>query len=446
LTGTYNTTLTATFFTAPQSVPAADTIIPISARQGVNSSAASVFSVPAANASNTIEFPRNANRAVFSLSSCGQASEEFWWSNVLSSDTSSFTAVGGTLFGFSPFREVQVLIDGQLAGVQWPFPVIFTGGVDPGLWSPIVGIDAFDLKEYEIDITPWLPVLCDGNQHTFSIKVAGLADSGGNVATLSETVGSSWFVSGNIFVWLDDSGSITTGSIPSVSAAAPTISVSQSLSQNSTGSNETLKYNVSVQRALTISSTVKTQNGSQNAVWTQTLTHMDLGTLLAFGATQLNNITTTGKDTSSGSVPYTNTYSYPLFANSTGLITPDGNVTILAVVNRSKNIAISGTSLYPSGLQVFATLPKSASLVSTFSGTNLMTTQNGTATLFSSPKLNNSISFGTTSQELTFGGVSAQGALGMQPDTELYVRNVAAANGSVVNDEQTLVGESIQAI
>lgn len=338
---------------------------------------------------------------------------------------------------------MQVLIDGKLAGVQWPFPVIFTGGVVPGLWSPMVGIDAFDLKEYEIDITPWLPVLCDGNQHTFSMKVVGLSDSGGNAATLSETVGSSWLVSGNLFVWLDDSGSITTGSTPSVSAASPSISVSQSLTTNSTGANETLTYSTSIQRTLTISSTVKTQKGSQNAIWTQTLAHTDLGNWLAFGDTQLNNITTTGTDTSSGSVPYTNTYSYPLFANSTGSITSDGNVTILAVVNRSKNIAISGTSLYPSGLQAFATLPKGASLVSSFSGTNMTTTQNATATLFSSPKLNNSISFGSTGQELRFGGISSQGALGMQPDMELYFRRVAAVNGSVVRDEQRLVGETV---
>jgi hypothetical protein len=90
------------------------------------------------------------------------------------------------LFGFSPFREVQVYIDDQLAGVQWPFCVIFTDGVVPGLWSPIVGIDAFDLKEYEIDITPWLPVLCDGIRHTFAIEVSGLSDNGGNTATISE--------------------------------------------------------------------------------------------------------------------------------------------------------------------------------------------------------------------------------------------------------------------
>lgn len=29
----------------------------------------------------------------------------------------------GFLYGASPFREVQLFIDGILAGVAWPFPV-----------------------------------------------------------------------------------------------------------------------------------------------------------------------------------------------------------------------------------------------------------------------------------------------------------------------------------
>ncbi|TVY86261.1 Peptide-N4-(N-acetyl-beta-glucosaminyl)asparagine amidase A, partial [Lachnellula willkommii] len=199
-TAPFNTTLTATFFTAQETVNPASLIIPISARKG-NASAASVFELPSDNATNTVSFPRNVNRAIFSVSACGQADEEFWWSNVLESNIDTFVPVAGTLYGYSPFREVQVLIDGQLAGVQWPFPVIFTGGVVPGLWRPIVGIDAFDLREHEIDITPWLSVLCDGNEHTFEIRVAGVLDDGENSGTLTETVGSSWYVTGKIFLW-----------------------------------------------------------------------------------------------------------------------------------------------------------------------------------------------------------------------------------------------------
>jgi hypothetical protein len=413
---------------------------------GLNASMPSVFSVPAANASNTIFFPQNANRAVFSISSCGQGDEEFWWSNVLQSGNATFTAEGGITFGFSPFREVQLYIDGMLAGVQWPYAIIFTGGVVPAFWSPIVGIDAFDLKEYEIDISPWLSLLCDGKQHTFTMKVVGLLDNGGSTATLSDSVGNSWSLTGKIFIWLDAEGSITTGTLPSVTAPQPQILVSQSLSKNSTGFNETLAYSTSVQRTLTIVSTLKTANGTSTwqAQWSQTLSHTGNGTIGAFGNTQLNTITTIGKDNSFGLYPYQNTYSYPFFANSTAAPLSNGSTIFLASLSRSKIQSVSGSTIYPSGLQPFTVLPESSSLVLTLVGTSLTDTQTGNATLLLTPgNVNKSLSFGSTQQEMRFGGVSAQGALGMEPDTELFYRKVQAVNGSVRTDVQRLVGRGV---
>ena len=68
----------------------------------------------------------------------------------------------------------------------------------PGLWRPIVGIDAFDLKEDEIDITPWLSLLCDGTAHDFTIRVSGLLDNGKGNASLSEVTDSYWLVTGKV--------------------------------------------------------------------------------------------------------------------------------------------------------------------------------------------------------------------------------------------------------
>jgi hypothetical protein len=119
-----------------------------------------------------------------------------------------------------------------------------------GLHRPIIGIDAFDLREHEIDITPWLPLLCSGAEHTFEIRVAGILDDGKNSGTITETVGSSWYVTGKIFVWLDeDSESVTTGWAPTLFLPTPEISVSQSLTQDSTGANETLSYTTDVKRS-----------------------------------------------------------------------------------------------------------------------------------------------------------------------------------------------------
>ncbi len=439
-TGFFNTTLTATFFTSQDTVKPASLIIPISARQG-DKNAASMFTLPSDNATDTVSFPRNVNRAVFSVSACGQAAEEFWWGNVLQSDIYTFEPYDGTLYGYSPFREVQVLIDGQLAGVQWPFPVIFTGGVVPGLWRPIVGIDAFDLREHEIDVTPWLPILCDGNEHTFEIRVVGILDDGETSGTITETVGSSWYVTGKIFVWLDSNpNSITTGRVPTILLPAPVISISHSFTQNSTGANETLEYTTNVQRTLSISSLITTQSGSHLSTWTQSLQATNYGLYTAYGAVQLNKQSTIGTDQSTGGVYYKSSYSYPLYANTSYIVLPSGNFTIDATVVRGLSLSVYGTPVFPTGLQPFSSLPLSSSLVSNFDGTSLTTSQNGTASYFADPNAGTSSGFGSTNQEFSFLGLSIDSDAA---DKELYYRNVAAVNASIVRDYESLVGEEV---
>ncbi|RDL38107.1 Uncharacterized protein BP5553_05540 [Venustampulla echinocandica] len=438
-TGPFNTTLTATFFTVQEEADPAPLIIPISARKGATNEP-SLFALPQDNATNTISFPRNANRAVFSVSACGQGTEEFWWANALQSNIHTFEPVAGTLYGYSAFREVQVLIDGQLAGVEWPFPVIFTGGVVPGLWRPIVGVDAFDLREHEIDITPWLPILCDGAEHSFEIRVVGILDNGESSGTITKTVGASWYVTGKIFIWLDDEGSVTTGRSPTVRQPQPVISLSQSLTQNSTGANETLKYTTDVKRELSISSQVKTQNGTNLVTWTQSLSVKNYGLYTAFGAVQQNNQTTTGVDQSTGGVYFKSSYSYPLYANTTYLVQPGGNFTIDAVVIRGLDLSFQGKPVFPTGIQPFAHIPRSAPLVPSFIGTTLSTLQNGSAHYFGSPSAHTSSGFGRTRQEFSFNGVSLSGN---QLNKELYFRSVEAINGTLVKDYESLLGSEV---
>lgn len=358
-------------------------------------------------------------------------------------------AANATLFGFSPFREVQVLIDGQLAGVQWPFPVIFTGGVVPALWNPMVGIDAFDLKEGEIDISPWLGVLCDGQSHNFSINVVGLNDNGGSSAVLSSGVGSNWQVTGKVFVWLDrDPKAITTGPVPTINGLQPTIAVTQSVAQNATGFNDTLRYTTSVSRKFSVSSSITTSAGTQALSWTQDLTHSDDGVLSNAGGDQLNNITTTGTDTSTyPNAAFTTTYSYPLSANVTSTLLANGTTRVAAVLSRTKSVDRSAGSggdgsVSPSGLQLFAALPATADLVSSVKATSLSTTQSGSAVLLIPPN-RTTTSFGNGQQRLRFGGGTGQ-ALGNEADVELYLRDISVdSTGKVLGDSETLAGSDV---
>ena len=132
-TGIINTTLTATFFTIPDSPATADTILPISSKASASNSG-SVFQIPNQVASTAYTLPQNVQRAVVSLAYCGQINEEFWYSNVFNSDANTFANSTGALLGNGTWREVQLLIDDQLVGVAWPFPIIFTGGIVPGFW------------------------------------------------------------------------------------------------------------------------------------------------------------------------------------------------------------------------------------------------------------------------------------------------------------------------
>ncbi len=459
-TGTFNTTLTATFSTIPTMRTAADQILPISAKRSATNGA-SAFSVPGDNASVAYTIPRNAERAVVSLSACGQATEEFWYTNVFSTEVDTFDDTIGTLYGYSPFREVQLLIDGQLAGVVWPIPVIFTGGIVPGLWRPIVSFDAFDLREREIDVTPWLPILCNGAPHRFEIRVVGIDDDGRAGTVLSNTVGSTWIVTGKIFLFLGPEGSTTSGEPPRIDTPLPTLKINSELTLNSTGSNETLQYETSATRSISITSTIKTSNGSvYPASWTQMLSYTNRNTLSSQGLTQDTFQNTAGKDQSSSG--YVNDYSYTLQVTSTFSTPPSGGFGISASLSEDMKFQTYGPSIFPSGVQTFdRTSPKPVLYFFSGHGSKLTALRspfppkqdeslpgsttsahlNGSASYLSAG--NASYSFGSTEETFTFHGAAAAGDPTEGTTFEDYFRSVKAVNASVVSDMERLSGYTV---
>ncbi|PYI25415.1 peptide-N4-(N-acetyl-beta-D-glucosaminyl) asparaginase amidase N [Aspergillus indologenus CBS 114.80] len=397
-TGHYNTTLTA-YFSYEDNVKTPDAILPISARRSVQN-ASSDFELPSDNATVLHRFPPNTSRAVVSIAATGQSTEEFWWSNVFTSDSWSFDNTIGELYGYSPFREVQLYIDGMMAGVVWPFPIIFTGGVAPGFWRPIVGIDAFDLRQPEIDITPWLPMLLDNKTHSFEIRVTGLNISEGGAVTFSDTVGSYWIVTGTIFLYLDESApQFAPGRKPISIAPPPKFTATRNLVQNAAGGNETLIYSITAQRTFTVQST--------DHAWSQNLSYSNYGTLNQQGLSQSNLQHTSGRNQLiGGKVLNDVTFDYPLLCNQTYNL--DDGLTISAWMRR--------------GLDIEATEGLGISTYTLTSGPlNLHTEQSGTA--FYQSTSNNSASYGETKDvfESDADGVS-------------YSREVHAVNGSVVYD------------
>ncbi|KAK9367229.1 peptide N-acetyl-beta-D-glucosaminyl asparaginase amidase A-domain-containing protein [Lipomyces kononenkoae] len=191
-TGKFAMTLTAQFYFAPEQVrngSVADTIIPVSARRSAQHMP-SQFSLPQDRAAVTLTLPRTVHQATLLISASGNAAEEFWYSNVASEFKNSFPGV--SLDGYGPHRELQVYVNGRLFAATFPFPIIFTGGIAPGLWRPIVGISAYDLPMYEVDLTPLLPLLWDGADIEIKIESGDLKEN---------AIGRDWIVSGNIFAW-----------------------------------------------------------------------------------------------------------------------------------------------------------------------------------------------------------------------------------------------------
>ena len=163
-TGVIHGTLTVTYYQATHAYPApahADDVV------GFPSADSSYFYGPSDVRSTSVTFPQNLTRAYLELYLKGNSCDEFWFG----SQPDDYAGPNG-LCGGGAFREVQVSIDGQLAGVAWPFPFIFTGGVNPWLWRPIPAVNAFDMPPQVVDLTPYVGLLTDGQPHTISLRVA----------------------------------------------------------------------------------------------------------------------------------------------------------------------------------------------------------------------------------------------------------------------------------
>jgi peptide N-acetyl-beta-D-glucosaminyl asparaginase amidase A len=434
-TGVFNAVLNATFWMDNNKTqPAADLIIPVSKRQS-NQGQPSAYRVPDdGTAKNSFVIPRNAKKAVFTISACGQAAEEFWWSNVPNSVVNTFK--NNSLPGLSPWRELQLWVDGTMTGVTWPFPIIFTGGVIPTFWRPLVGIDTFDLKEDEIDLTPWLPVLSDGKEHSYEIKVAGLGNDGSSLSA----VASNWVVTGKLFLWLDAKGSVTTGAQPKISMSSPKFTVEQAVTQDTGGKNDTLTYKVTASREVLVDGSITTSAGTVPAGWKQSLKFSNVGKVTAGGFNQTNTQTTSGTEVSGNG--YARNFKYPLDCRSDTVYNDKTKeMYIGGTFKRNKLVQSYGVPVFPTGLDEFDSKGEPPAL-----GFLLNTTQQGEAWFHQVPAKNQSDGSGITEQGLNFyrlfGNLAKYPEVGTENGTEvLYGRHILYKDSRLVNDEEIELAE-----
>ncbi|MER7375128.1 peptide-N4-asparagine amidase [Streptomyces lanatus] len=147
----------------------------------------------------TLTTPRNSERVVAEVYATGSGGgcEEFWYLSAPDPAPYSCKATGG------PYREVQIKVDGQLAGIAAPFPHVWTGGwSNPFLWYVTPGPRAFDVKPIEYDLTPFAGLLNDGRTHRVEVSVVGVPEGQ-----------SGWSAPVNVLVWQDAKSAHVTGGL-----------------------------------------------------------------------------------------------------------------------------------------------------------------------------------------------------------------------------------------
>lgn len=216
------------------------------------------------------------NRALLQIFASGNNDDEFWWD---------------TLDGHGTSRFVNAFINEQPAGFASPFPVIYTGGVNPSLWKPLVGIRAYDVPSYFIDVTPFLPSLWSGVS-TLKVNVSTGIDN--------NPIPSNWIVNVNLFTWS------TQGQANSGSMDSPSDSVNVLVNSPSGNPHQvSLTRNYSSSATLVIGGQTKKVGWTQDAAFDNTITYQGKDSSIVVQHQ-------TGSNSISGSADVSQNYNFPL--------------------------------------------------------------------------------------------------------------------------------------
>ncbi|MGH8792467.1 MAG: peptide-N4-asparagine amidase [Stackebrandtia sp.] len=145
-----------------------------------------------------LQVPRNSERLLVDVyaSSSGGGCEEFWYLTAPEDNGYPCRSDAG------PYREVQVLVDGQVAGIAAPYPHVYTGGwSNPFLWYVLSAPRTFDVQPITYDLTPYLGLLNDGAEHEVTVRVEGASES------------SEWSLPTAFRVWQDEDSSVVEGGV-----------------------------------------------------------------------------------------------------------------------------------------------------------------------------------------------------------------------------------------
>jgi hypothetical protein len=289
----------------------------------------------------TFTMPTNVEAAYLDVYAQGQSSDEFWYTcvpNGVSTELESCTNTG--------FRETEITIDGQPAGVAPVFPWIFTGGIDPYLWAPIPGIQTLNFTPYRVNLTPFAGLLSNGQPHTVSLSVYNADNYFSATASL--------------LLYLDSGSTEITGAITQNTLTTPNPVVTENLNVQPTYIKGSV--DVSSKHNFVISGYANTSHGKVTTTLVQSISFANnqyfniTGTQYAQRISQTTSIGSTTTISQPGVANMVNkqTYGFPLTVDITDDFLSSGNINQLTTADQTYQLTTSTTQsgkvLYSSSL------------------------------------------------------------------------------------------------
>ncbi|HTW56502.1 MAG TPA: peptide-N4-asparagine amidase [Terriglobales bacterium] len=262
----------------------------------------------------TFSLPTNIQNAYLDVYSQSQIDDEFWYTCVPNDVATELESCTNTAF-----RETEITIDGQPAGVAPVFPWIFTGGIDPWLWFPIPGVQTLNFTPYRVDLTPFAALLSNGEQHTISLSVYN-ADS--------------WFSdTASLLLYLDSGSTTVTGALTkNTLTAAPNPVVTENLNVGASAITGTVK--VTSARNYTLSGYVNTSHGKITTTISNNVNFTNNQSFIINNNEYVQNInqtssadsTTTVATPGQSNVVYTKNFQFPLTLDLSQVFQSNGNL------------------------------------------------------------------------------------------------------------------------
>src|SRR5215472_17207614 len=229
-----------------------DAVLPLLQSNGSGGvSLPAILSTPSDQLSTSFTLPRNIERVYLDVVSQSQSTDEQWYA-CFPNDLSAINDLYGC--GNTDFRETEVTIDGQPAGIAPVSPWVYTGFL-PDQWVPSPGAQTLDFVPFRVNLTPFAGLLSDGNPHTVSLSIFN------DDSYFSETA--------SLLLFLDHGSSQVSGAITRNTLTAPSPVVTENLQGTET---VTGTIGVKSDRRFTIAGYVNTSHGK---VSTSVAVHQD---------------------------------------------------------------------------------------------------------------------------------------------------------------------------